>query len=156
MFRVSPSGQIYKSYIDPTVRWGRPKLPHKIWVISEILFCPPVVARTIAANNLTVVNRIYGFSTAVWGLDFYVLYATLLHLPPLRFQCVGGCWDRTQDCTCLHYRGVYCSWRCLPQGLSCIWTCLHYRGMCCFWRCLHYRGLSCIWACLHGTKCKFI
>jgi hypothetical protein len=21
----------------------------------------------------------------------------LLHLPPLRFHCVGGCWDRTQD-----------------------------------------------------------
>ncbi len=27
----------------------------------------------------------------------YVLYSTLLHLPPLRFHCVGGCWDRTQD-----------------------------------------------------------
>jgi hypothetical protein len=30
---------------------------------------------------------------------FYVPYSTLLHLPPpLRFHCVGGCWDRTQDC----------------------------------------------------------
>jgi hypothetical protein len=28
---------------------------------------------------------------------FFVLYATLFHLPPLRFHCVGGCWDRTQD-----------------------------------------------------------
>jgi hypothetical protein len=28
----------------------------------------------------------------------YVLYSTLLHLPPLRFHCVGGCWDWTQDC----------------------------------------------------------
>jgi hypothetical protein len=28
---------------------------------------------------------------------FMVLYSTLLHLPPLRFQCVGECWDRTQD-----------------------------------------------------------
>ncbi len=25
---------------------------------------------------------------------FYALYSTLLHLPPLRFYCVGGCWDR--------------------------------------------------------------
>jgi hypothetical protein len=25
----------------------------------------------------------------------HVLYSTLLHLPPLRFHCVGGCWDRT-------------------------------------------------------------
>jgi hypothetical protein len=24
---------------------------------------------------------------------FYVRYSTLLHLPPLRFHCVGGCWD---------------------------------------------------------------
>jgi hypothetical protein len=28
---------------------------------------------------------------------FYVLYSTLLHLPPLRFYCADGCWDRTQD-----------------------------------------------------------
>ncbi len=26
-----------------------------------------------------------------------VLYSTLLHLPPLRFHRVGGCWDRIQD-----------------------------------------------------------
>ncbi len=26
----------------------------------------------------------------------YVLYSTLLHLPPLRFQRVGGCWEWTQ------------------------------------------------------------
>jgi hypothetical protein len=25
------------------------------------------------------------------------LYSTLLHLPPHRFHCVGGCWDRSQD-----------------------------------------------------------
>ncbi len=25
---------------------------------------------------------------------FYVLYLTLLHLPPLRFHSVGGCWDQ--------------------------------------------------------------
>jgi hypothetical protein len=30
--------------------------------------------------------RIFGF--------FYVLYSTLLHLPPLRFQCVRGCWTQ--------------------------------------------------------------
>ncbi len=29
---------------------------------------------------------------------FNVLYSTLLHLPPLKFHCVGGYWDRTQDC----------------------------------------------------------
>ncbi len=27
----------------------------------------------------------------------FVLYSALLHLPPLRFHCADGCWDRTQD-----------------------------------------------------------
>jgi hypothetical protein len=34
---------------------------------------------------------------------FYVRYSTLLHLPPLRFHCVGGCWDWTQDCCDLSF-----------------------------------------------------
>jgi hypothetical protein len=28
---------------------------------------------------------------------FYVLYSKVFQLPPLRFYCVGGCWDRIQD-----------------------------------------------------------
>jgi hypothetical protein len=32
-----------------------------------------------------------------WIFFLNVLYSTLLHLPPLRYHCVGGCWDRTQD-----------------------------------------------------------
>ncbi len=35
---------------------------------------------------------------SVFRFFSYVLYSTLLHLPPLRFHCVGGCWDRNQDC----------------------------------------------------------
>jgi hypothetical protein len=31
------------------------------------------------------------------NLRFYVRYSTLILLPPLRFHCVGGCWDRTQE-----------------------------------------------------------
>jgi hypothetical protein len=38
------------------------------------------------------VKRIFGI------LPFYVRYSTLLHLAPFRFHCVGGCWDRIQDC----------------------------------------------------------
>ncbi len=30
-------------------------------------------------------------------LLFSVFYTTLLLLPPLRFHCIGGCWDRIQD-----------------------------------------------------------
>ncbi len=29
---------------------------------------------------------------------FLLYFYILLQLPPLRFQCVGGCWDRNQDC----------------------------------------------------------
>jgi hypothetical protein len=28
---------------------------------------------------------------------FFVLYSTLLHLPPLRVHSADGCWDRTRD-----------------------------------------------------------
>jgi hypothetical protein len=31
------------------------------------------------------------------GDFFFVQYSALLHLPPLRFHCVDGCWDRTQN-----------------------------------------------------------
>jgi hypothetical protein len=33
-------------------------------------------------------------------LDFFLFVYDIQncpHLPPLRFHCVGGCWDRTQD-----------------------------------------------------------
>jgi hypothetical protein len=29
--------------------------------------------------------------------SFSVRYSTLLHLPPLKFHCVGQCWYRTED-----------------------------------------------------------
>ncbi len=38
------------------------------------------------------------FAAFLWIFYFYVRSSTLLHLLPLRFHCVGGCWDRTQDC----------------------------------------------------------
>ncbi len=33
------------------------------------------------------------------GFFFFlsVQYSALLHLPPLRFHCADGCWDRNQD-----------------------------------------------------------
>ncbi len=59
-----------------------------------------------------------------WIFSFYVRYSTLLHLPPLRFDCVLGCWDRTQD-SCdygigwltgfLFYACVYCRTQRLSQ-----------------------------------------
>ncbi len=37
------------------------------------------------------------FRRGIFMNFFYVLYSTLFHLPPLRFHCVGGCWDPSQD-----------------------------------------------------------
>ncbi len=42
-------------------------------------------------------NIIFFFKFFGGILIFFVLYSTLLHLPPLRFHCADGCWDRTQD-----------------------------------------------------------
>ncbi len=108
--------------------------------LSQNLFIKSVLAIG------TLYSLIYCFLKVVYGIVFGVT-------PDIKFISFGvrqlKNWRATPNgeeilskyCiwTCLHYRGVYCSWRCLPQGLSCIWTCLHYRGMCCSWRCLHYR-----------------
>jgi hypothetical protein len=37
------------------------------------------------------------FLSGIFKYIFSVLYSTLLHLPPLRFHCVGRCCDRNQD-----------------------------------------------------------
>ncbi len=37
-----------------------------------------------------------------WKREFFCV--TLLHLPPLRFHCFGGCWDWTQDCCDIGHR----------------------------------------------------
>ncbi len=44
---------------------------------------------------LSILRQSY---SGILFLFFNVIYATLLHLSPLRFHCVGGCWDRTHDC----------------------------------------------------------
>jgi hypothetical protein len=50
--------------------------------------------------EITVVLENYFFKIFFWGIFFFFLfvqYSALLHLPPLRFHCADGCWDRTQD-----------------------------------------------------------
>ncbi len=43
-------------------------------------------------------SNVYILYTKRGIFSLYVRYSTMLHLPPFRFHCVGGCWDRTQDC----------------------------------------------------------
>ncbi len=37
-------------------------------------------------------------SSAIFACSILCTIFKTAHLPPLRFHCVGGCWDRTQDC----------------------------------------------------------
>jgi hypothetical protein len=54
--------------------------------------------RSLAIGTGTVFYVIYIQINKFWGIfSFYVRYSTLLHLLPLRFHCVGGCWDQTKD-----------------------------------------------------------
>jgi hypothetical protein len=66
------------------------------------------------------------FTGGIWEF-FYVLYSTQLHLPPLRFHFVGGCWDRTQAVatSALAVRHSYHSARSHPQGANTYpdWAC---------------------------------
>jgi hypothetical protein len=55
----------------------------------------PCAKLPLAAAKIPVLN----VKGVIFGIfSFYERYLTLLHLPPLRFHCVGGYWDRTQDC----------------------------------------------------------
>jgi len=42
-------------------------------------------------------------------LYMFVQYLTLRHLPPLRFHCVRGCRDRTQDCYDFGIDRIFCT-----------------------------------------------
>ncbi len=58
-----------------------------------------LAGRGIRDPKFEIRNRRWKKSTGGFFLIFfYVMYSTWLHLPPLRFHCVGGCWGRTQDC----------------------------------------------------------
>ncbi len=72
---------------------------------------PPTLQRSLpfssASQQMTKTGHMNNFDQFLTRLPFilltggffalfmYVLHSTLLHLPPLRFRCVGGCWDRT-------------------------------------------------------------
>jgi hypothetical protein len=48
----------------------------------------------------SVKDHLFFFFYFFFGGIFFFLfvqYSALLHLPPLRFHCADGCWDRTQD-----------------------------------------------------------
>ncbi len=43
-------------------------------------------------------SRLHQLEDYKWRFFDFFVHSTLIYLPPLRFHCVGGCWDRNQDC----------------------------------------------------------
>ncbi len=52
------------------------------------------ISRFIYSLGVYILFYIFG---GIFFFFFFILYSALLHLPPLRFHCPDGCWDRTQD-----------------------------------------------------------
>jgi len=83
--------------------WGRPGASSWGWGRRSPRFSHPGSSnsRSLATHPSTPTKQINWTETGeiFWDFFMYILYSTLLYLPPLRFHCVGGCWGRTQD-TC--------------------------------------------------------
>jgi hypothetical protein len=64
----------------------------------RMLCCAVHFCQSCMASSPEYESMVLEFASLrdLWIYFMYVLYSTVLHLPPLRFRCVGGCWDRTQ------------------------------------------------------------
>ncbi len=65
------------------------------WSVSNTF---PIFSRIYVNQSLNMqcFFFIFLFFRGIFSFSF-VLYSALLHLPPLRFHCADGFWDRTQD-----------------------------------------------------------
>jgi hypothetical protein len=68
--------------------------------VAALLFMCHGRARVLCVHNilLWVQPSLMKYKDKLRSTFFSIYLSTLMHLPPLRFHCVGGCWDRTQDC----------------------------------------------------------
>jgi hypothetical protein len=78
----SGSGRPINKHADPPDPDSVPQHCLSVSMAVHIISLKPVCSRIKHLNR-----DLFGF--------FYILYSTM---PPLRFHCVGGCWDRIQDC----------------------------------------------------------
>jgi hypothetical protein len=88
------------------------------------LYCTPTFPHTVA---WAAPGRVY--STGAWAAPRLVYeYTTEACTTHWCF------WKKEPELTCLHYR-----------GLCCTWACLHYRGLCPSCTCLQHKAMS--WTC---------
>jgi hypothetical protein len=64
--------------------------------VLENVFYYPVLIFGSKSHGITSVLKLKGDFFGFFSF-FYVCYSTLLHLPPIRFHCVGGCWVETRN-----------------------------------------------------------
>ncbi len=76
-----------------TLNWNSSEFPDNLLLTSRQVYAVSQTAHHISLEDDKFKKRYFlGFS-----LYTYVFYSTLLYLPPLKFHCVVGCWDRIQD-----------------------------------------------------------
>ncbi len=88
--RSVPRKILQRSVPRKSLQW-----PRKILSDQYLPLCAYQLTERVEVEWRYILNRRI-FS--VFFCAVTVLYSTLLHLPPLRFHCVGGCWDWTEDC----------------------------------------------------------
>jgi hypothetical protein len=74
-----------------------------IFIEHHLLAVNRKTGRTVQTQDLNLlyircIPKIFCFF-CFWGIFLFsfVQYSALLHLPPLKYHCADGCWDRTQD-----------------------------------------------------------
>ncbi len=110
-------------YISGRAGWDPAELVSRLWnVNSSNEFPASKKAKKLVCTHYKAREDVYlvAYSEVCVRISFFkgrffciflVLYLDLLHLPPLRFHSVGGCWDRTQDscdfvCVCCNLQGT--------------------------------------------------
>jgi hypothetical protein len=68
------------------------------WMILPRTSTSPILSKRSRQRVNRSGSLLLARSPASLNFSFYVRYSTPLLLPPIIFHCVGGCWDRTQDC----------------------------------------------------------
>ncbi len=63
------------------------------FIIQHCFFCSPLDF-TVSVEAGIEPRTVASFALAARRSN----HSARSHMPPLRFYCVGGCWDQTQDC----------------------------------------------------------
>ncbi len=92
----------------PAYQYDEDKLRY---VVARHISCPYISFTQQGVEYIIIIRTKYVRNKLYWLVYFnifliffggififlFVQYSALLHLPPLRFHCADGCWDRTQD-----------------------------------------------------------